>query len=327
MGFFKTLFTGYRLMYQDLTTKHPDLLPRAFSGCGTGLMMIGSAVMAKTGLKEDTRDIIAECDAAIAEAEKHIEGEKKPARVKRIFKAKVTKGWKVVKVFHKGIIYETVGAACVGTGLGISEHGKHRAIKAAAAIGTSFAAYRANVRDDLGEDADLRYLTGRKAVKRTEKINKKTGEITQELEYIHDDGINAVKDPDAFKFWFSKESCPSIWFDNRDLVLSTLDHIEDTLTLKLWGSDSDRTIGHISLNDQRREFGGLTPAKMDVDIGGIYGKVLKPDIPKAQQRVNLHHRDDRDFVEGRTDGVWIIFDCDPEPIIGKINKKFKQVEC
>ena len=155
MGFFKTLFTGYRLMYQDLTTKHPDLLPRAFSGCGTGLMMIGSAVMAKTGLKDDTKDIIAECDAVIAEAEKHIEGEKKPARVKRIFKAKVIKGWKVVKVFHKGIIYETVGAACVGTGLGISEHGKHRAIKAAAAIGTSFAAYRANVRDDLGEDADL----------------------------------------------------------------------------------------------------------------------------------------------------------------------------
>ena len=97
MGFFKTLFTGYRLMYQDLTTKHSDLLPRAFSGCGTGLMMIGSAVMAKTGLKDNTRDIIAECDAAIAEAEKHIEGEKKPARVKRIFKAKVTKGWKVVK--------------------------------------------------------------------------------------------------------------------------------------------------------------------------------------------------------------------------------------
>ena len=327
MGFFKTLFNGYRILWNDLTTKHPDLLPRAFSGCGTGLMMIGSAVMAKTALKDDTRDILAECDAAIAEAEKSIEGEKKPARVKRIFKAKAAKGWKIVKVFHKGIICEGVGAGFVGAGLGISEHGKHTAIKAAGAIGASFASYRAAVRDDLGDEADLRYLTGRKAVKRTEKVDKKTGEITQELEYIRDDdSINAVKDPSAFKFWFSKETCPSIWFDNRDLVLSTLDHIEDTLTLKMWGSDTNKTIGHISLNDQRREFGGLTPAQMDVDIGGIYGKVLKPDIPKAQQRVNLHHRDDQDFVEGRTDGVWIIFDCDPEPIVGRINKKFRQVE-
>jgi hypothetical protein len=74
MGFFKTLFTGYRLMYQDLTTKHPDLLPRAFSGCGTGLMMIGSAVMAKTGMKEDVQQVIAECDAAIEEAKKSVEG-------------------------------------------------------------------------------------------------------------------------------------------------------------------------------------------------------------------------------------------------------------
>ena len=329
MGFFKTLFTGYRLIYQDLTTKHPDLLPRAFSGCGTGLMMIGSAVMAKTALKDDTLEVIAECDRVIAEAQKPVEGEKKPARVKRIFKAKVVKGWKVIKVFHKGIILDGVGAGFVGAGLGISEHGKHTAIKAVGAIGASFASYRAAVRDDLGEDADLRYLTGRKAVKRTEKVDKKTGEITHELQYIQDDdGVTIKKDPNAFRFWFSKETCPSIWFDNRDLMLATLDHIEDTLTLKLWGSDSDTTLGHVYLNEMRHEFGGLTPAKMDVDIGGIFGKVLKPGIPKAKQRVNLHHRDDKDFVEGRSDGCWIIFDCDPEAIVGRISKKkFKQVEC
>ena len=327
MGFLKTLFTGYRLLYQDLTTKHNDLIPRCFTGCGTGLMMIGSAVMAKTALKDDTQEVIAECDAAIAEAEKHIEGEKKPARMKRIFKAKVVKGWKVVKVFHKGIICETVGAACVGAGLGISEHGKHTAIKAAGAIGTAFAAYRANVRDDLGDEADLRYLTGRKAVKRTEKVDKKTGEITQELEYIRDDNVNAVKDPNAFRFWFSKETCPSLWFENLDLRLHTLDHIEDELTLKLWGSDSDTTVGHVYLNDMRQKFGDLIPAKMDVDIGGIYGVVLKPNIPKSKQRIHLHHRDDENFVNGLTDGCWIIFDCDPEPIVGKISKKrFKQVE-
>lgn len=328
MGFFKTLFTGYRLMYQELTTKHPDLLPRAFSGCGTGLMMIGSAVMAKTAMKDDIQQVIAECDAAIAEAQKPVEGEKKPMRVKRIFKAKVVKGWKVVKKFHKGIIYEAIGGACVGVGLNISEAGKHKAIKAAGAIGTAFAAYRANVRDDLGDEADRRYLTGQKAVKRTEKIDKKTGEVTHDLEYItDDDGVTIKKDPNAFRFWFSKETCPSIWFENRDLMVATLDKIEDKLTYQLWGTDSDRTIGHLYLNEMWHEFGGLTPGRMDVEIGGLYGRVLKPNISKVKQRVNLHHRDDQNFIDGITDGCWIIFDCDPEPIVGRITKKkFKQVE-
>ena len=321
MGFLKTLFTGYRLLYQDLTTKHNDLIPRCFTGCGTGLMMIGSAVMAKTALKDDTREVIAECDAAIAEAEKHIEGEKKPARVKRIFKAKVVKGWKVVKVFHKGIICETVGGACVGVGLGISEAGKHKAIKGAAAIGTAFAAYRANVRDDLGDEADIRYLTGRKAVKRTEKVDKKTGEITQELEYVQDDdGVTIKKDPDAFKFWFSEETCPSLWNSNYDLRKANLEWVENLITRKL------QLAGHISLNDMRREFGGLEPSTMDVGIGGIFGRVIDPNKPKVKQFVNLHFRDDKDFMEGRTDSCWIIFDCDPEPIIGRIGKKMKQVE-
>ena len=321
MGFFKTLFTGYRLMYQDLTTKHPDLLPRAFSGCGTGLMMIGSAVMANTGMKEDVQQVIAECDAAIEEAKKSVEGEKKPDRAKRIFKAKVVKGWKVVKKFHKGIIFEGVGAGLVGAGLGISEHGKHTAIKAVGALGASFASYRAAVRDDLGEKADLKYLTGQKAVKRTEKVDRKTGEVTQQLEYIQDeDGITIKKDPNAFRFLFSKETCPSLWSENYDLRLSNLKWAEDTLTLKLQGSK------HISLNDMRREFGGLKPAEMDVDIGGIFGRVIDPNKPLMQQTVNLHFRDDKDFMEGRTDYCWIIFDCDEESIVGRINKKIKQVE-
>lgn len=311
MGFFKTLFTGYRLMYKDLTTKHNDLIPRCFSGCGTGLMMIGSAVMAKTSLKDDVQQVLAEADAAIAEAEQVISGEKKPERIKRIAKAKTAKAWKVVKVYRKGIAMEVGGAVLNGIGYGMAESGKHKALKAVGSIGAAFAAYRANVREDLGEEADIKYLTDRKAVKRTEKVNKKTGEITKELEYTDDDGVVIKKNPNAFRFWFSEETCPSLWSDNRDLCLHKLDRVEDGLTIIL------QTNGRISLNDQRREFGGLTPHRMDVDEGGIFGKVINPDIPLTQQHINLHHRDDVDFVEGRTEGCWIIFDCDPEPIIGR----------
>lgn len=321
MGFFKTLINGYRIMWNDLTTKHNDLFPRAFTGCGTGLMMIGSAIAAKTSMKEDVQQVISEANAAVDEAKAIREGEKKPERVQRIFKAKAVKGWKIVKAYRKAVICEVVGATGVSIGYGMAEKGKHRAIKAVGALGTAFAAYRANVRDDLGDEADLRYLTGKKAVKRTEKIDKKTGEITHELEYIQDDdGVTIKKDPNAFRFWFSKETCPSLWTENYDLRLSNLKWVEETLTLKL------QSAKHISLNDMRREFGGLKPAEMDVDIGGIFGRVIDPNKPLMQQCVNLHYKDDVNFMEGRTDGCWIIFDCDPEPIIGRINKKIPAVE-
>lgn len=319
MGFFKTLFTGYKLMFQDINRKHNDLIPRCFTGCGTGLMMIGSAVMAKTGMKEDTQQIIAEADAAIEEARKSIEGEKKVDRQKRILKAKAVKGWKVVKVFRKGIIYNALGTVGIATGFGMEEKGKHRAIKACGALGAAFASYRAGVREDLGEEADLRYLTGQKAVKRTEKMDKKTGEITQELEFVEgDDGVIVKKDPNSFRLLFSPETCPSLCSENFDLRIANAKWLEDTLSLKL------QSVGHLSLNDMRREFGGLKPAEMDVDEGGIFGRVINPDIPKHQQRVNLHWRDDKDFAEGRKDWCYMIFDCDV--IIGKINKKFKRVE-
>lgn len=319
MGFFNTLINGYRIMFQEINQKHNDLIPRLFSGTGTGLMMIGSAVMAKQGMKDETKQVIFDCNKAIEEARKAREGDTKVKKTVRIFKAKATKGLKVAKVFHKGIIMEAVGAGCVGAGLGISEHGKHTAIKAAGAIGASFAAYRGAVRDDLGEEADIKYLTGRKVVKRTEKINKKTGEVTQELSYSDDDGIRAKKDPNAFRFWFSKETCPSVWTDNYDFRIAKLQKIEALLSEQYLSTRVHG--GALTLNDMRREFGGLEPHKMDVDIGGIYGRVWDDNNKETHKLIKLHYQDDPDFMSGRTDSCWIIFDCDPEPIIGRMRKR------
>ena len=290
MGFFNTLITGYKLLFKEAKFKFGNVAPKAFSGCGTGMMMIGSAIMAKTAMEEDTKQVVAEANAAIEEA-------KKSKKRKEIVKAHASKTWKIVKVFHKGIALEVGGAVCNGVGIGLSERGRTKALTACAAIGAQFAGYRAAVRDDLGNEADLRYLTGRSAVKKTEKINKKTGEITEELEMVEDDGVVIPKDPNAFRFWFSKETCPSLWSDN-----------------------------FYSLNDMRREFGGLQPSKMDVGIGGIFGRIYDETKSIAENRIDLHWRDDSDFMEGRTDSCWIIFDCDPDPIVGKINKKLTAVE-
>ena len=320
MGFFNTLITGYKLMFKDFSHKYGNAAPKVFSGCGTGLMMIGSAVMAKTGMEDDTKQLIAEADAAIAEAKKSIDGEKKIDQAKRVTKARAQKTWKVVKIFRKGIAMEVGGAVCNAIGIGISERGRTKALTACAAIGAQFAGYRAAVRDDLGVEADIRYLTGRKAVKKTEIVNKKTGEITEQLEYVNDDGVTIKKDPDAFKFWFSKETCPSLWEDNYDLRMANLKWVQDNINRQFVFAK------HLSLNDMRREFGGLKPSKMDVGIGGIFGRVWDKNKTAAENHINLHYMDDKDFVEGRTDGCWIIFDCDPEPIIGKVNPEFTKVE-
>ena len=325
MGFFKTLMNGYKIMFSELNRKHNDLIPRAFTGCGTGLMMIGSAVMAKTAMKEDIQQVIAEADAAIEEAKKSIEGEKNIEQKKRVLKAKASKGWKIVKVFHKGIIFETVGAAGVGVGYGMAEHGKHRAIKACGALGAAFASYRAAVRNDLGEAADAHYMAGEGHIRKKLANGKKPGEIIDEIKdaqdtYTDDNGVTIRKDPNAFKFWFSEETCPSLWSANYDLRKANLEWVETNLNRAyMFGK-------HLSLNDMRREFGGLEPKKMDVGIGGIFGRVWDDNKPETHKPVNLHFRDDQDFMEGRTDSCWIIFDCDPDPIIGKINKKIKQME-
>lgn len=318
MGFFKTLFTGYKLMFQDLNRKHNDLFPRCFSGCGTGLMMIGSAVMAKTAIKEDVRQVIAEANAAVDEARKSVEGEKPVQQKKRIFKAKVKKGLKIAKVFWKGEALEIGGAVLNGIGYKMAENGKHTALKAAGSVAAAFASYRAAVREDLGDEADVRYMSGRKAVKRTEKVDKKTGEITSELEYADDDGVFIKTDPNSFRLLYSPETCPGCCSENYHLRMEQAKNIQDTLSLKL------QAVRHLSLNDARREFGGLKPAEMDVDEGGIFGWVIDPDKPIHQQRINLHYEDDKDFMEGRKNWCYMIFDCDV--IVGKINKKPKQVE-
>ena len=317
MGLLKTIFTGYRLMYKDLTAKHNDLIPRCFSGCGTGLMMIGSAVMAKTAMKEDVQQVIAEANAAVDEAKKSVEGEKKSTKTKRVFKAKVVKGWKMIKAFKTGVAMEVGGAVLNGIGYKITENGKHTALKACGSLGAAFAAYRANVREELGDEADARYMSGKKALKR-----KENGVKTEDEDIVtNDDGVTINKNPNDFKLLFSKETTPALWYSNYDLRIQTLKCVENNLLQQLMLSK------HLDLNDMRREFAGKSnPKKFDVGVGGIFGRVWNENLPISEQRINLHWRDDQDFMEGRTDYCWIIFDCDPEPIINRINKRPKYLE-
>ena len=316
-NFLKTIGLGYKMIWEDINVKLGFKGPKIANGVGTGLQLIASGLIARTAYKDETKKAIEDANKVLAEVEESVKDEKKPKKVFKLIKAHIVRDWKVVKKFGKPIGIYAAGEGLRQAGFGWSVNIGETALKGSAATAAAFAAYRANVRAEEGEEADLKYLTGGKPVKETVEVD----ENGEPVEYIQDEnGFKIVKDPGAFKLWYSKETCPTCWYDTYDLRQRQLENVQNNLDLRL------RTAGHISLNDMRREFNTLFPAKMDVGIGGIYGVVWTEEKFRAGYKVNLHFKDDKDFMEGRTDSCWIIFDCDPEPIVGKIGKKFTSVE-
>ena len=316
-NFLKTIGLGYKMIWEDINVKLGFKGPRIMSGVGTLMQVVAGPLFARKALKKDVQEAIESANKALAEVEESVKNEKASKKIVEKAKAQTVRACKVAKEFA-GPIAMTVGGAVLQQGaMGWSTNIGEKAIAGAAAIGAEFAAYRAAVRAEEGEEADLKYLTGGKPVKETVEVD----ENGEPVEYIQDEnGFKIVKDPGAFKLWYSKETCPTCWYDTYDLRQRQLENVQNNLDLRL------RTAGHISLNDMRREFNTLFPAKMDVGIGGIYGVVWTEEKFRAGYKVNLHFKDDKDFMEGRTDSCWIIFDCDPEPIVGKIGKKFTSVE-
>lgn len=339
MGFFQTVGEGFKIWGAELKLGWQKHGAQFLTGSGTGLMLIASALIAKRGSSDEVQQAIAEADAAIAEIKNEIatasapviseDGNatavipaetKKTKRTRKfnLAKAKAKKIWHVGKHFWKEAAVEVVGAGLVAAGQHKNTVDKNLLSAAVAETSLAFAAYRANVIADQGEEKDLQYLTT-KSTSTAKKSKTKNDKDISETE-ADEDGLTVDADPNAFRFWFSPETCPGRYYDNLDMTKNELEFIEDTLTRKL------RTTGHLYLNDMRREFGGLTPDKMDVAIGGIMGLTIDKNNPETYKCVDLGWRNDADFVEGRKVGVWIIFPCDPQPIVSKLKTKMTTVE-
>ena len=323
IDFFATLKRGYKILFRNAAQKLPDIAPKILTGTGTGLMMIGSALIARESCKSEVQEALRDAQRVLDEANEPKEEDTKVKKAKRVLKAKTAKGLKMVKVYKKGLIADVVGAALVTGGIVISEDGRKKAIAGAAAIGAEFAGYRAAVKADLGEEADAKYMIGRKAVN-VPKKPKKGNKSNEPEEYIDEDGSTIVKDPSAFRILFSKENTPDIWSDNYDMRIANLEWIEALLTRQY--RNTWETGGDLTLNDMRREMGGSNPRKWDVPIGGMFGRRYIKEDPSTHRYINLHFRDDEDFMNGRKDWCWLIFDCDPEPLFNSRGKRFKQIE-
>lgn len=331
MGFFQTLITGYKIWGQQIAFTVKNNSDKILGATGTGIMMIGAGLFAKTAAQEETRQAIAEADKVIAECKASVEKAKADgaektevkAAKKKYYKARLKKLGAVVKIYRRPLATEVVGVAVTVSGFVDGRKKLATATAATAAVSTEFMDYRKNVIADLGPDADRKYLTSKIQEATVEEVvDDETGEITK---IATPGGLVLDKDPSVFKFWFSEETCPSIWEANYDLRIAKLRHLQDEYDIKL------RTNGHLTLNDQRRAFAynPYKPGEMDVGIGGIMGRLWEPGNPEYPNRskgLNWHFEEDENFMNGVTTGTWIIFDVEEEPIANKMNRKLTQVE-
>ena len=321
MGFFQTMATGYKSLWSSVKFGWQRHGAQILTSSGTGLMLVANGLMARKALKEDTRKAIDEANALIESIKNEqisaVEGKNdKNAKKKKIYKLAKARGKKLVtlgKHFWKESLVSAGGAVMIGTG-------QHMNTTQKTLLATGLAAYRANVVADQGPEKDLEYM-GSKRIKGAKQVVLDDGTI---VENTNPDGgelmVNA--DPNAFKFWFSPETCPRWYSDNLNMTIENLKYVENSIWML------GRMNGHVYLNDMRRWFAPLnTPHSLDHPLGGVFGKIFDKNLPNGCAKFELGGwRDDQDFMEGRKVGTWIFFKCDNEPIINKINQKLISVE-
>ena len=274
-----------------------------------GLIASGLYAVKKTNdiqdLLQDTRKLINEAKA---------DGDKKKIR-----KAKFDQAKKVGKCYILPVLGAAVSAKMIDGGLAKSAE-KTAAMAATATLyATTLRNYRKNVIAEYGKEADQRFLTTQKVKGAVSEVENEDG-TKQKPEKNEDGTITLPVNPNALKIMYSRYMTPEIWHDSFALRIATLNAIQNELDIMLISN------GHLTLNDERRKFGG---PKMDVGIGGVIGRIWDPgnsENPRGGRRINLHFEDDIDFMEGRKDWCWIIFDVDDEPIIGRMDEKFTEVE-
>lgn len=273
-----------------------------------GMVTSGLYAVKKT---HDIQDLLKETKADIQRAKE--KGDKKAIR-----KASANRYIQVGKHY----ILPTAGALI---SMKMIEGGLGKSIEktsAMAATATLYAAtlrnYRKNVIAEYGKDVDRKFMTTQRVAGRVTESPEKKEEKTKAKD--EEGSITLPVNPNALRIMYSREMTPDVWHDSHALRIATLNAITNELDVMLISN------GHLPLNDQRRKFGG---PKMDVGIGGVIGRIWDPGNPKnprGGRRTNLHYEDDIDFMEGRKNWCWIIFDVDDEPIIDRMDEKFTEVE-
>lgn len=205
----------------------------------------------------------------------------------------------VVKVYAPAVGFGAASIACILGSFGILK-GRNAALMAAySVLNDRFVAYRQRVRDDLGEEADKKYLYGtHKEIIEVEEIGKngKVKKVKKEIEVAHPDDlspyckcfdetcVNWDKDPDYNKLFLTRQ--------------------------QNWANDKLKAQGHIFLNEVY-DMLGFPRTK----AGQVIGWVYDPEYGEGDGYVdfglfNIHNECSRDFVNGYESRIWLDFNVD-----------------
>ena len=233
-----------------------------------------------------------------------------------------SKAWRVTKEVAKcaaktsrHYVADMVGyglsAYCAQKGYSIEHTNYQNMVAFSGILAADFLNYRKNVISEHGKDADLRYLTTKKANSKIVDATLSDGTKLINTEKDANGNLEALTiqvDPSLFRIRYSRYTTPSLWSPSHACRIMNLNWVQNELDRQLiYG-------GQYTVNDVRRYFYG---PKGDVGLGGMFGRIFEPGNPEHPEygaKVNLHFEDDEDFKAGLTDECWIIIDVDPLPL-------------
>lgn len=304
-----TLADGYRYIGRQIKTGWQQYGGQILTIAGTaGLIGTGIHACRKT---YKIHDELKANGKYIDEAGKLQNGERPYKSKWRKFKAAARCAVKTSRRYAGDAIVGGLSAYAVSKGWHQEHHNYQEAAAMVGVVMADFMNYRNNVIAEQGKDADRRYLTSKSHNRAF--ISSEEG-VKVEAQPTGDEHILQLSE-NSLRIWYSRETTPQVWEDSYILRMAHLEDITQRLTMDLiYG-------GSYSVNDVRRYFYGR---KGDIGEGGLFGRIWDPGDPEHPERgalVNLHYKEDEDFMSGRTDSCWIIIDIDEEPLFELLKKK------
>ena len=292
----------------------------------TGLFLTGLHAARKTYKIHD--ELVAN-GKRISEAKKRKSTDGKFTRIIRVAKEAAKCTVKTSRHYVADIVGYGLSAYCTQHGFHIEHTNYQNMVAFSGLLAADFLNYRKNVISEHGKEADLRYLTTKKTNGDDANIslNDDTKVISSTVSAEGTpDALTVQVDPGLFRIRYSRYTTPLVWSDSHALRIINLDWITNELDrMLIYG-------GQYDINEVRKLFYG---AKGATALGGMFGRIYEPGNPEHPEygaKVNLHYRDDEDFMSGLKDECWIIIDVDPKPLFEREKdqqgqyQRFTQVE-
>lgn len=252
-----------------ITAIKPHLPLIAIAG-GSIAVCAGGFITGKATLKVDK--ILADHTEMMNETRRELNGLSEEQYSERERKMDVVQVYSVtagkfVRLFAPGAALCTLGFLAIFKGYGTLHKWHALAVSAVASLNEQFVSYRGNVIDELGEEADKRFLTGGETVETKEitrevvKVDNEGNQVSEEVKYTTIDDIIEDDFTRIFDYRSSKWEGDYLLTDN--LIYSIRSHYTRLLQA--------HSFDHVFLNTIFREFGFE-----ETGIGHFYGWTDKP---------------------------------------------------